>query len=859
MSDVAGAFKVLIEAQPDQAVDAFQKILDAANKSKDGVTGWSDVVTGLNQGWELASKVVGGAADAIVTIGEKAFEAAKSVGEFIAAGGEYSEQKTQLDNLAASYGQSGDQIVRMIQKISDNTLSMGDTMRVASKTLASGMSGPEMETALTYAKKWSESTGQEFDSVAESITNAMAKGKFAALKEMGIIVNKGDEVSSIVEKMREGLSRFGDSGQNINDSFESLKNTWDEFLLKIGKALNDIPALGQLFGELADGALKFVQEFDPSAITEWGEVAVQTVEAFAKAFVGTMPDVGKTIADMFSGSHTTAKEFFTSVTDMLFDVYKSFAETWNKIIETFQGLNFGNWATTLFSDVTTLFGQIAEATAQLVGMLVKQVTDGVSSALGVIEALAINNPNLAEFIGIDTTQIEAARKNLEEFANAAESAGNNAADFFKGTQEAVAGMFDNANQKADGWKINLSDIDKMHGQINESISNITYDPVVKKAADAMPEIKRQMEAAMKVLTTDISVDFDLSKLDFSKLQSAVTSGGFSSALKELQRDYKDLGTAAEDSFKAQQQALLKAFEEATSNEKNQKQLVEQFKAGQKEELEEFKKKQQGFSDAFKERIDKEKAGFKEREEAAAKAYKREQEDAKAAFEAAADMKKTDLKRQLEDEGDAFKRRQEWDLAAFKEATKNAANKEQLLKNFEMQQEEAAKRYKRQEEDRLRDYEAGIKQQTVAFNRQQEDAKDALDRTGSAAGTVGEKLANAAAAFKDKLSDLPATLQDSFKAVESLGKEYLDALKEDPYTSASSRAMETKKLLDQQVEAQERLVKAMEKLADPANLKKEIKVNITVDGKDDAVGALAKEVLNRAMTDAEVEDTIVAGV
>lgn len=631
-SDVAGAFKVLIEAQPDQAVDAFQKILDASNKAKDGTTDWSSVVTGLNQGWELASKVIGGAADAIVTIGEKAFEAAKSVGEFVAAGGEYSEQKTQLDNLANSYGTSGDAIVQMIQKITEGTTSIGDTMRVAAKAVASGMSGPDMETALTYAKRWSEATGQEFDAVAESITNAMAKGKFAALKEMGLIVEKGASVSDIVNQMRDTLGKFGDSGQNISDSFTSLNNTWEEFLLKIGKGLNDIPSLGKFFGELSEAALDFVQHFDGKVFTEWGEVGLQTLKAVFDAFTSNWPSIYEVVKTAFGNSHTSAKEFFKGVTDLLFQLYESFGKAWNGIIDIFQGLNIGNWATTTLSAILTLFGQIAEAGSQLIGMLVKQVTDGVNSALGVLEALAINNPKTAEWLGIDPKQLEEARAALTSLADGAQETGNKVADFFKSAQEGVAGAFDNANQKAEGWKVNLDDIAKKHGEVSAAIDKIDYKPVAETAKTTFNNMRDELDAA---------------------------------AAKAADKTKEHVTKAAGDASKA-------------------------------------------FTEAFK--------------------------------------------------------------------------------------------------------------------------------------GVGSQL------------------DDAMKSVDTAFSAYLKALgSEDSMFAKDNVANAAKDEYERRVAQQEKLAKAFEKMANIGDMKREVTVNITVDGKDDAVGALAKEVLNRAMTDAEVEDVIVAGV
>ena len=172
-SDVLGAYKILINAKPDEAVDAFKSIVEASKKTQDSLFSLAAVTTALNQGFELISK----AKDLFFGIGETFANAAIGIKDFAAAGGEYKEQRNQLENLANSYGISGQKIIDVVNNITDNTTNIKDTMEVAARAINTGLGEESLEKILTYSKKWSEAVGGSFKETCIQIIKCVTKGK----------------------------------------------------------------------------------------------------------------------------------------------------------------------------------------------------------------------------------------------------------------------------------------------------------------------------------------------------------------------------------------------------------------------------------------------------------------------------------------------------------------------------------------------------------------------------------------------------------------------------------------------------------------------------------------------------------
>jgi len=102
MSDVAGAFKILIESQPQSALDGFGKIVDSVKKAKSIMGEFADATVFLNSGLDLVMKTVDAAPyvfDAVVGSAQKAGSAFL---DLAARGGDFREQQVQFETFASN-------------------------------------------------------------------------------------------------------------------------------------------------------------------------------------------------------------------------------------------------------------------------------------------------------------------------------------------------------------------------------------------------------------------------------------------------------------------------------------------------------------------------------------------------------------------------------------------------------------------------------------------------------------------------------------------------------------------------------------------------------------------------------------
>jgi hypothetical protein len=301
--NVAGAFKVLIEAQPDKAMAAFDQVLKSTKGATAATVTWADTVTALNSAYQLTTGVVGGLVSVAKTAGTALVSAGSGLVDLLTIGGNFAEQTTQFNNMADAYGEGAEKIIGVIQDITDNTLTWQQQTGLATKALATGINNEGLEITFGYIKKFTEASGQAFDEVSEKFLNAFSTGKVKSLAGFGIDIEKGDTFSDVISKMEEGMSRFGNAGFNAGDKFLSISNSITLFIAKIGEALNASPALQAILTKLADGAVRFTNNFTPDKQKE--------VTSFFDVYAESAKQAGIKIAAYFGISQASIDSLFT--------------------------------------------------------------------------------------------------------------------------------------------------------------------------------------------------------------------------------------------------------------------------------------------------------------------------------------------------------------------------------------------------------------------------------------------------------------------------------------------------------------------------------------------------------------------
>lgn len=252
---------------------------------------YSGVITGLNQGFELVGKsidIMKAAADIAFAAMAKGVELVGKTIDLAALGGNFEEQRSQFENLANSYGKTGQKIIDTVKYVSSNTISELEALPVATKAIASRLQGPDLENVLTYAKKWSEAYGGSYESAAEAMFNAFSTGKYAVLKQMGLVIEKGMTTDEVLNLISNGLKRFGETGFNTGDKLAALNASVDDFWTKIGRAINATDVFDEVLGNLSDSFVDLIKIFDATPITK----AMDAVFAATKRMYNAIADTG---------------------------------------------------------------------------------------------------------------------------------------------------------------------------------------------------------------------------------------------------------------------------------------------------------------------------------------------------------------------------------------------------------------------------------------------------------------------------------------------------------------------------------------------------------------------------------------
>jgi hypothetical protein len=649
----------------NKAAPAFDKTTTAADgmasKLESGVGSAFDKAQGAAGTFFSALQIVGGkalaiAADAFtflkdsIIAGVDAFiKIGGAAVEFLTIGGAFATQKTAFDDLASSYGKSGDAIVETIQRIADNTLTMGEAMKLG--TAAVSFSAKDTETSLSFIKKFSEASGKEFTGTAETMINAMKKGRFGVLTEMGIIVDKSTTLSGVFGQMGEGFKRFGDSAFDSGDKFKSISNSLEEFKTKVARAINDVPELGRVLTAAAAKAFEFVKAFDFAKITEWAAVGINAVESVGAAFFGNFNQMGAVAAGMFKSSDMNAKAFFSGVTNYAFDAFKTFAGMWNDLITVFQSLNIGNWMTGTVASAFKGIDMVVQAFTGAMDWVWNRVGKFFTEIGQTMIEFAAKNPLTAEKLGLTQLGIGmiTISDGIKRTVNQADAA---ASAFSSGTVGKLASAFTGANSSIDGMRISIKGLDDAQKKTAAGIDAFNYTPVQRKAAEAFEGTTKALGKATDDQKKFVTRQSEDAVEAFRRIEDA--------RLAAFGLDEEKENVA----FKRKQDDIAAAFKEGLTTPAGKSlDLLTNFWVRSKEELDAFKS---GFGESVNKNTYSGDSAYRranigraaadaEQMMMAERSFRNQQEDAASAFKARQEEEKQALKLRIEDEIKAKKR------------------------------------------------------------------------------------------------------------------------------------------------------------------------------------------------------------
>lgn len=799
------AFSITISATSDEAIAAFKAVTGATDEAKESTANWAEKLLGMNAAWELIEKGAG----VISSVGGMFKDIASGAVDFLSAGGEFSEQMGAMSNVAAKFGQDGEQVLKTVQEITGNTTDMGASMGIASKAIAAGLSGADMETALTYAKRWSEATGQSFEEASTVMLRAMQTGSMGVLERMGLIADESTTTADALQQMADKLEYMKEPSFNFADAMGSIGNSFTEFSTRIADAIQDAPALGELFDGLAGSLFEFVKGFDYSVFTEWSEVIVETLQILWNEFGSAFDGIVDIVSSAFSGlGDVGVKQFVTGVVDGLYVILETAASTWNDIVNLFQTVNMGDWIGEFVVLVTEAFSAIVLVAGRAVEGVMTPIGQAIDEMFGLVQDLAATMPNISDYLGFDPKNLDSVRELGRSIADVGTSA------MKMGDEIAVAGhefatSFQGVNSAAEGWKVNVDAIGKSHESVLGEINKIDYSPVVADLGD----VEKASTAAFGAGTQD--------QVKANK-----------EALKERQEDEL---TALDQ----RQEAIMDALDDRQGAE------ADALKERHSDELESIKERRNAAMEALQDQKDAEQAALEDSLEIERSESDKRQKD---------DLKKIDAKYKQEEQ--KLK-----DFESWVRANVTDKDLQNYYKDDIARKREALKDQKAAELERLKDLQ---KAEDTALKKRQEEEKKALKKTYEERKKAAEKALEeeqkaAKQAQEEERRALKDRQEDEKKSLKQRQTEETDAFKRDQKLGKATTAegRETGKEIGRGIkegmaESETAVLPGEEKAMAGGNRD----INFILEGADEFMNSFFQKFMNRAIEEAERKGLVV---
>jgi hypothetical protein len=244
-------------------------ILNAVDKYSSTLVGLDSALNIVGKGLTAMKGIADVAFAGLSTAAGLAKDSFAGLVDLAVLGGNFREMQNQFTNVAKSWGVDGEAVKRILEDVTDNVISMNDTIALSSKGIAAGFGIEELETIFTFIKRRTEATGEDFEAMADRMITALQKGRFTTLADMGLIIEKGETVSTMLGKIKDATQQYGDTGFNVADKIGALSEQWERFKIRLGDAINASPELEKFFTELKDDVVDFIRTFDATSVTKF--------------------------------------------------------------------------------------------------------------------------------------------------------------------------------------------------------------------------------------------------------------------------------------------------------------------------------------------------------------------------------------------------------------------------------------------------------------------------------------------------------------------------------------------------------------------------------------------------------------
>lgn len=333
-----------------------------------------------------------------------------------AQGGEFAESFGRASDVALAYGQDLTSIEAAIDKFGDGALNAAERMTLASKSIKSGLTGPDMDLVLEYSHKIAETTGQDFEAAASKIFKAFESGKFDSLqKGFGIVVEKGDSAADIMGKLADKSAALGEDVFNSADNIKAMSTDIKDWVTYIGDAINSNEAWQRVLTAMTDAVDEFVKNFDYQTVGTFFGNIVHAGEVMYNALVQTFSGTLSYIRDTFKaiGTQAGSQEVFTGLVDAALatskGVVKSFQSMANMILPVAGSITGG-----IITGFGTFFRFVEGGAISAASSFAGYFQNAVITVTQMMNDLANSNAGVA--LGLNTDELSAAIDRMQQGA-----------------------------------------------------------------------------------------------------------------------------------------------------------------------------------------------------------------------------------------------------------------------------------------------------------------------------------------------------------------------------------------------------------------------------------------------------------
>lgn len=258
-----------------QAQAEVQALGETAERSASGFTTFGAAVVSINQGIELAQKVIRG-------IGE----GFQFLGDTLERGNKINDLEAAFRTLGTTTGATAGDL-KTFEDAMGGTITHAEALTTANKALQAGLDPKILDDAAKAARAYADSIGGDAKQSLDQLTEALVRGNDRALKNMGVIIDnkqayedfakangiaadtlnelgKAEAIrAAAAEALKEKVEQLGEVTNDSADNFQSFKNSLTNAFDKIAGGIAENEALNRAMGDLA----RVVKEIDLTQLT----------------------------------------------------------------------------------------------------------------------------------------------------------------------------------------------------------------------------------------------------------------------------------------------------------------------------------------------------------------------------------------------------------------------------------------------------------------------------------------------------------------------------------------------------------------------------------------------------------------